>query len=657
MSENKTARPPDFKNAALEWHMKGFAVIPILPGKKRPALTRHPWLDELSAEKIIDHWDKYPRNEVAIIVPAGYVILDADSPKAISALETAEESFNLSPSLTVKTKRGLHHYFRLADDVYAPSDTFDSEKFPGKIDVLGAGRQVLAPPSTDKSFIQNDAEDIHDLTVATQPFIDSIFLLNDRQAPRPPEPDKGERSKTSHGPCDPSKLEALLEQLDPDCSYEEWTRVAMAVFHEAASSEEGLQIFDNWSAKGRKYQGPDAIRAKWRSFRSDVSNPITFGTLIDMAKRTGADVADILQQAEPQFEKCETIVVSSDKEMKVQGKTPFNPLAQFSLTGRSTELEKKFSEEKAILGDLVLSGQLSVWYASPNTGKTLLVLHLLIESIRNGTIDPGKVFYLNMDDTGKGLITKLKLAEEYGFHMLAPGYEGFRAPKFLETIDKMIRQDQAGGTIIILDTLKKFVNLMNKAESSIFSEKLRAFVLKGGTVISLAHTNKNKDGNRSRYAGTSDMVDDSDCVFIIETITEQTDSGRKVIEFVNEKRRGNVPNSCAYCFDNNNITSYLERLLSVDLYNPDKIEALKKAEEKKSDAEIIEAIKKLISSGTNTKMNLAVEAGKQSGISRNSAIYIIEKYSGDKIGEHFWNYTVQDRGRQVFYILDDPITA
>jgi hypothetical protein len=234
--------------------------------------------------------------------------------------------------------------------------------------------------------------------------------------------------------------------------------------------------------------------------------------------------------------------------------------------------------------------------------------------------------------------------------MLAPGYEGFKPSMFVETIDLMIRNNQAEGTTVFLDSLKKCANLMNKIESSEFSERLRAFVMQGGSVISLAHTNKKKDGNQSMYAGTSDMVDDCDCAYIIDTVTEQTDSGQKIIEFKNIKRRGNVPLNRAFSYDNSDATNYLERMLSVEPYSSDKVGALKKAEEQKADSVIIEAIRSCINEGINTKMNLAIEAGKKAGISRKSAINIIEKYTGDT-EDHCWNFTIKERGKQEFYLL------
>ena len=108
-----------------------------------------------------------------------------------------------------------------------------------------------------------------------------------------------------------------------------------------------------------------------------------------------------------------------------------NPLVEFSLRGMSEQLARDFKDQVLVLGPIILRYQSSVVYASPNTGKTLVVLRLLIDAIRQGRIDPSDVFYINVDDTPNGLFEKLKFADEYGFHLLAEGYNGFRANDLL----------------------------------------------------------------------------------------------------------------------------------------------------------------------------------------------------------------------------------
>jgi len=205
------------------------------------------------------------------------------------------------------------------------------------------------------------------------------------------------------------------------------------------------------------------------------------------------------------FTPCDYEVIRLEEPLPATPTSSGNPLVEFSLRGMSGQLEKEFEDQVLLLGLIILMYQSSVIYAAPNTGKTLIILRLLINAIRQGKIDPSNVFYINVDDTPNGLIEKLKFADEYGFHLLAEGYNGFRANDLLGILAELIMNDQAMGVILILDTLKKFTDLMDKRMSSRFSSVIRQFVLRGGTCISLAHTNKhrNSDG-KPVYAGTTD---------------------------------------------------------------------------------------------------------------------------------------------------------
>ena len=57
---------------------------------------------------------------------------------------------------------------------------------------------------------------------------------------------------------------------------------------------------------------------------------------------------------------------------------------------------------------------------------------------------------------------------------------------------------------------------MDKKLSSKFGRMMREFVSKGGTIIMLAHTNKNRYSNgKVIFSGTSDIVDDVDVVLLV----------------------------------------------------------------------------------------------------------------------------------------------
>ena len=478
--------------------------------------------------------------------------------------------------------------------------------------------------------------------------------------------------KAVSGRSDISMLSALLKNISPDIGYKEWTSVGMAVNNESAGSEEGFDLYNDWSGLGKDYPGIAVMRTKWKSFETDRVDTYNLGTLINMAKAGGADLSSVIGFAGEQFELCETevvhsgqkatkppeIPVSSEKASKavVVSKQSGTPFDRFSLRGQSAEIEKSVVDAIPVLGQIALMGQATVLYAAPNTGKTLITLSLLIDAIKGDIVDPSKVYYLNMDDTGTGLLTKVRIGEEYDFHMLAEGYRDFGAVAFLSIVRDMIDEDQAQGVVIVLDTLKKFVDLMDKGRTSIFTNVIRPFVSKGGTVIALAHTNKNPGKNgKPVYGGVSDILNDVDCAYTIAEVSD--DSGSKVVEFENIKRRGNVVKSAAYSYCSGNNTPYTELLLSVEPFDETQLEPLKQAEAIKSDAELIAVVAACIGDGINTKMKLAEAVAQRAGISKRSALQLINKYTCEDVALHRWKFAVAAHRTYVYVMLDLPSVA
>ncbi|WP_219064080.1 bifunctional DNA primase/polymerase [Pseudomonas sp. UMAB-08] len=331
-----------------------------------------------------------------------------------------------------------------------------------------------------------------------------------------------------------------------------------------------------------------------------------------------------------------------------------SPLAAFSLRGQLAKLEAQTAEQIPILGKLVLLSQVVLFYAPPNTGKTLFILHMIIQSIKQGIIDPSRLFYINMDDTGSGVVDKLQLAEEYGFETLVDGHNGFEAGKLRVALEEMIADGTARDAIVIVDTLKKFVNLMDKSKSSDFTKLIRRFSLKGGTFIGLAHANKHPGADgRAMYSGTSDFVDDVDCVYMLNTIP-QSDPTQKVVEFSNIKRRGNVAQTAAYSYTLDRDIPYNELLLSVQEVNPNQLTSVKRATEVQTDAQIIESIAGCIRDGIDSKMKLAEAAAQRAGCSKRSALKVVDKYTGNDPAIHQWSFTVKERGAKVFMLLAPP---
>ncbi|MEN8108474.1 MAG: PriCT-2 domain-containing protein [Pseudomonadota bacterium] len=652
---------PCFKSAALHWHEFGFQIIPIIPGTKRPPFKWDPWLDGLSTRKIKAHWDRHPDHEIGFIVGDNVIVLDADSPQSIAALAMLEKTFDLSPNFTVSTAKGLHHYFKRASGTFARTDSHSTEEYPERIDVKTGRSLVVLPPSTGKEVDIDEAENASELIEASQEFIDGVFLHNGRDAPRltvvktpSPLPLPADMDQAT------ARINAMLEHVDPDCGYDDWLHILMAIFHETGGSDDGFVLANAWSSKGSKYSGEKELRAKWDSFGNYAGTPVTIATLIKMAKDGGADVSNIINNQGEGFEPCEFETIEPKHGRALTGEVISSKrvnnsivLEQFSLTGSSAELEAEALDQVYVLEFIALLGHWTVLYARHNTGKTLIVIYLLVETIRSGSIKASDIFYFNLDDTQRGLTEKLKIAEEMGFHVLCDGYRGFKVADFIDYIEELCRKNQARGKVLVLDTLKKFTDLMDKRRASRWGEVIRRFIAKGGTVIGLAHVNKNPgiDG-KSIYAGTTDIIDDADCAYVLDAVSVDDKTHTKIVEFENRKRRGNVVNRVSYSFSIEDGLSYHELLASVSPVNESELVAVKQVEVIKSDTDIIDATIACINEGVNTKMRLRDAVSDRIGCSKRAAIKVIEKYTGADPTAHRWTFAVAERGKKVFSLLD-----
>jgi len=266
-------------------------------------------------------------------------------------------------------------------------------------------------------------------------------------------------------------------------------------------------------------------------------------------------------------------------------------LTALSVTHKIKQMRQASQGLIYLMGRIAASGQITAFFGAPNTGKTLLSLHLLAEAIAALPINKS-VFHINLDDSFEGTLEKAELAQRHGF--LSLDSETFKKPceDFEKWIEDLVLEDSAKDVVLVIDTFKKFSDPMNKKDSSKFMNICRRFSRAGGTVIILAHTNKNKDSEGlSIPAGTNDVLEDCDCAYVLELLNEEPIATgiKRTVEFRNIKRRGNVVDKSAYSYTLNDTESYKDLFDSIVQVNParaDEIrtkEALKKDQDRDSD--------------------------------------------------------------------------
>jgi len=311
-----------------------------------------------------------------------------------------------------------------------------------------------------------------------------------------------------------------------------------------------------------------------------------------------------------------------------------------------------------VLGRMAIMGQSTVFYAAPNAGRTLMTIKLLTERIVAGNVDGTAVFYINADDTYKGLVQKRRICEEYGFNLLAPGHNGFKPELLAESLRTRIALDMCNGTVVILDTLKKFTDLMNKRISSDFGNIIRAFVSNGGTTISLGHVNKHKnEDGLSDYQGTTDIIDDADCAYIIDVLEDNGEL--KTVKFRNIKDRGDVVQSAMYSYkskENRTEMPYSELFHSVKEVSPEEAKNAAKrqaiADKLALNHECILHILSCINGGVTQKTDLVKEAADRAGKSQQQIRGVLAAHEGtDRTQGHRWAVAIGGHNAKTYSAL------
>jgi len=96
------------------------------------------------------------------------------------------------------------------------------------------------------------------------------------------------------------KLHGWIENLDPNMDYERWIKVGMKLHHATHGAEEGLALWDSWSAKATRRQGnkdvhvytPGGCRVHWVSFSSPPGKVVA---TLDAELPADADEFEIIE--------------------------------------------------------------------------------------------------------------------------------------------------------------------------------------------------------------------------------------------------------------------------------------------------------------------------------------------------------------------------
>jgi RecA-family ATPase len=204
---------------------------------------------------------------------------------------------------------------------------------------------------------------------------------------------------------------------NPDLSWDEWNRRGMAIHAATAGSDEGLQIWHQWSGRSSKYD-PDVTEARWQHFHRSPANRLGMGSLVHGAR-----------QADPSFTTALPDITlkvgnASNAAPHDSNETPLAPAQQPLpaikwLNMSNWDNEPRPERDWAILNRVPLR-QAGLFSGEGGTGKSIIelmknVAHVMGRDWLCSMPEQGPAFYIGAEDDEKEIhIRLLDIIEHYG---------------------------------------------------------------------------------------------------------------------------------------------------------------------------------------------------------------------------------------------------
>jgi hypothetical protein len=311
--------------AAREYVGRGWRIVPIQHGEKRPAMPG--WPDFKAELENVPRLFSHGENIGLILGPKSGDIIDIDL-DCTEAIALADLYLPASKAEFGRASKPRSHRFFIA-----PAATFEAFPDPIAKDTLlelrtdgrdGGAHLTLLPPSiTDNEQRQWHGDVIAPAAVeastlrrrcaylaigcliaryvsqraAERPGPDLARLLweFDHELARPayrwlgrPAPDAPQRHPRPRHQLsrrDPDLAE-IVHAIRNEVDWNGWNAIGMAIFVASGGSADGFIVFDDFSAKSSRYQ-PHAVEERWRNYRRSPPTRIGMGSLVHMARQCG----------------------------------------------------------------------------------------------------------------------------------------------------------------------------------------------------------------------------------------------------------------------------------------------------------------------------------------------------------------------------------
>lgn len=185
---------------------------------------------------------------------------------------------------------------------------------------------------------------------------------------------------------------------------------------------------------------------------------------------------------------------------------PLNWTGEFTVTAEEVA---EFGSPEWLIKNLIIRHHIVVLAADPGAGKTTICTNIAGELVKAGC----RVVYVLADIGQSGVKHYHDMAEANGWDLLLPDIKVGQSMD--SVVDRLVEMNATGdnfdGVVMLFDTLKKMVDVINKRSAKAIFQLFRSLTAKGLTIVLLAHTNKytGEDGEPI-FEGTHDIKTDSD---------------------------------------------------------------------------------------------------------------------------------------------------
>jgi hypothetical protein len=401
---------------------------------------------------------------------SGIFVIDIDGPEGEESWKQALGGNPEPNTLTVKTGRGRHLYFKhISGILYA-------KHLGNKIDIKSDGGYVMAPGcnhiSGNNYYITNNAP------IAIAPdWLASSVKRNEVKVTAGLNLINQIKSALNIGQRYPDdEIERMLSFISPDIGNDEWVSIGMAL-HDGGYP---FHIWDSWSKKGSKYTGDTGTR--WKSFHT--GGGVSVGSLVKMAKDGGytQTTKELVYREKPEPLPQKEAVKAPDSDTlqdKKIGVSDSLPQKSPDITIESprshlyyvkdTDIEPSISTSDFVQG-LLTDGALSVIYGPSNCGKTFFMTDLAFhvatgKQWRGKRVEQGGVIYVALEGsyglTNRVSAYKSKVGPLGGQFAMVPCQVDFFNPdanlaEFIALL-KTAQQDIGNIKLIVIDTLARAI--------------------------------------------------------------------------------------------------------------------------------------------------------------------------------------------------------